>query len=169
MGTAVYAQGHGMMDEHALWEKLMNLGLDEKQKEAVKEISRKTMKETIQKRADLEIVEIDLKDLLDEDTVNMKAVESKLNQIASIRTEIHLARIRAYEAIKLQLTSDQRKKLREILAQEMMTGKMGMMQGRGCGMMGEMMGGKMHHGIMGTATPSGEKSGKMPEIQHGSH
>jgi len=159
--------GPGMMGEHHILGKLMSLGLDEKQKEAVKGIVRKTMKETIKQRADLDIARIDLKDLLDKDSVNMKAVESKLKQIASSETDIRLSRIKEHEEIKSKLTPDQRKKLKEMMEHGMMMGKMGMMQGKGCGMMGDMKGGTMQHGNMETVAPSAEKSEKMPEMEHG--
>jgi Spy/CpxP family protein refolding chaperone len=156
-----------MIGEHHIWEKLINLGLDENQKEVLKEILRNTMRETIKKQADLDIAQIDLKDLLDKDAVDMKTVESKLNQIASLETEIHLARIKAHEEIKSKLTPDQRKKLKAIMEQGMMMGKMGMMQGKGCGMMREMMGGAMKHGNIETALPSAEKGEGMPSMHHG--
>jgi Spy/CpxP family protein refolding chaperone len=159
--------GPGMMGEHHILGKLWSLGLDEKQKEAVKEIVRKTMRETIKKRADLDIARIDLRDLLDNDSVNIQAAESKLKQIASLETDIHLLRIKAHEEIKSKLTPDQRKKLKEMTGHGMMMGKMGMMQGKGCGMMGEMKGGMMQHGNMETVTPPAEKSEEIPVMKHG--
>jgi len=153
--------GPGMMGEHQILEKLMSIGLDEKQKDAVKEIVRKTMKETIKKRADLDIARIDLRDLLDKDSVNMKTVESILKQIASLETDIHLSRIKAHEEIKSKLTPDQRKKLKEMTEHGMMMGKMGMMQGKGSG----MKGGMMQHGNMETVTPPTEKSEGMPGLE----
>ncbi len=148
--------GPGMMGEHHLMGKLMSLGLDEKQKEAIKEIIRKTMRENIKKRADLHIARIDLGDLLDKDSVNMTSVESKLKEIASLETDIRLSRIKAHEEIKSILTPDQRKKLKEM-------GKMGMMQGKGYG----MKGGKMKRGNMETEIPSSEEGEEMPGMEHG--
>jgi Spy/CpxP family protein refolding chaperone len=183
MVAIVYAQGHGMMGEgpesgpgcmgrglemigeqHIL-QKLMGLDLDEKQKEAVKEIVRTTQKETIRKRADLSIARIELKDLLDEDSVNIKTVESKLKQIEALETDIHLSRIKTLEAIKAKLTPDQRKKLREMREHGMM-GRTGKMKRNGCGMMGEMKGGMMHHEDMGTAPPPSGSNEEMPEMEH---
>jgi len=104
--------------EHFMWEHLTCLGLDEKQREAIKEIKNKAMKETIKKRADGRIAGIELKDLLDKDPVNMKAVEAKLKQIEAIKTEMHLSLIRAREEIKSKLTSEQRTKFKETMEME---------------------------------------------------
>jgi hypothetical protein len=48
----------------------------------------------------------------------------------------------------------------------MMMGQMGMKQGKGCGMMGEMKGGMMQHGNMETVTPPAEKSEEAPVMEH---
>ena len=146
--------GQRMMGKHCMLTKLMSLGLDEEQKEAVKEILRTKKKKTIKKRADLAIARIDLQDLIEQDTINMKAVEKQLNQIGSLEADIHLLRIKALEKIKTKLTPDQRKELKEMIEQGMMMGKM---HGKGCGMMGKMKGGMMQHGSMDTAIPSDEE------------
>jgi Spy/CpxP family protein refolding chaperone len=173
MVTIVNAQGHGMMgegsgmgpgmmSEHHILGKLLSLGIDDQQKEAVKEIVRKTMRESIKKRADLDIARLDLRDVLDKDPVNIQAAESKLKQIASLETDIHLLHIKAYEEIKSKLTPDQRKKLKEMMGHGMMMGGMGMMQGECCG----MMGGKMAHGAIVTETPPAEENEEMPTMEH---
>ncbi|HAM50490.1 MAG TPA: hypothetical protein DCP92_07250 [Nitrospiraceae bacterium] len=104
--------GAGMMgEEDPMWRRLMALGLDDKQKEAIKEIKDRVMKEMIRKRADEHVAGIELKELLDKDPVNMKTVEAKLNQIETLKTEIQLSLIRATEEAKSKLTPDQRKKI----------------------------------------------------------
>src|SRR5512141_1911990 len=46
-------QGMGMMGaEHRMWRHLKDLGLDDKQKEAIKEIKSRTAKDTVRKKAD---------------------------------------------------------------------------------------------------------------------
>ena len=159
MVAMVYAQGHGMMGEGSgmghgsmgrgmgmmggeqhLLKKLMSLGLDEQQEGAIKAIVRTTQKETIRKRADLAIARLELKDLLDKDPVDMTAVEAKLKQIASLKTDMQLSHIKTLEAIKAKLTPDQKKKFEEMREHGMM-GKMGMMKRKGCGMMSGMKGG----------------------------
>ncbi len=125
---------HGMMteDEHPMWRHLMDLNLDEKQKAELKEIRSRIMKEMVKKKADERLAGIELKDLLDKDPVDMKAVEAKLKQIETIRTEIHLSHLRAREEVKSKLTPEQRKKFKETFSE-----------------MGPIMGGReMHEGMM---------------------
>jgi Spy/CpxP family protein refolding chaperone len=96
-------------------ERLMCPGLEEKQREEIKEIKSRVMKEQIKKKADRQIAGIELKDLLDKDPVNMKAVEEKLKQIETLKAEMQLLLIRAREAIKSKLTPDQRNNFKEML------------------------------------------------------
>jgi hypothetical protein len=75
------------------------------------------MKEMIRKRTDELIAgilaikgfPIEMKELLDEDPVDLKAVEKKLKQIEAIKSEIQLTLIKAGEEVKSILTPDQRK------------------------------------------------------------
>ncbi len=111
--------GPGIMEvmpevEHPVWQHLMSLGLDEKQREAIKEIKSRLMKEMIKKNADEHISGIELTDLLDKDIVDMKAVVAKLKQIETLKTEIHLSLIRAIEETKSKLTPEQRNKFKEL-------------------------------------------------------
>lgn len=152
----------GMMGaDHPMWKHLMGIGLDEKQQEAIKEIKGRLMKDTIKKRADEHIAGIEMKELLDKDPVDMKAVEAKLKQREAIETDIHLSHIKAMEEVKAKLTPDQRKKMKEMMEMGPMMGGMGMMQG-GCG----MMGGMMQHGGMGATPPAGKQEEKQPPTEH---
>ena len=92
----------------------MSLGLDENQKKDIREIKDSTMKNTIRKRADLEIARVDLRAMLQRDQVDMKAVEAKLKEMASLQTETRLAWIKAVQEIKEKLTPEQRKKFNEL-------------------------------------------------------
>ena len=108
---------HEMMmdDEHPLWRHLAGLGLDEKQKTEVKEIRSRVTKEMIKKRAEAHLARIEMRDLLDKELVDMKAVEAKLKQIEKAKTEMRLSLIRAREEVKSKLTPEQRKKFKEAL------------------------------------------------------
>lgn len=100
--------------KHFPWMRLHSLSLDEKQKEALREIENSFMKELIRKRADEQITEIELRELLERDTVNMKAVETKLKQIEAIKTETQLIVIKSMEKMKTKLKPEQREMLKNI-------------------------------------------------------
>jgi Spy/CpxP family protein refolding chaperone len=103
--------------------RLMNLGLNEKQNEAIKEINRKVLKSAIRKRADLEIAGIELRDILDKDSVDLTAVEALLKKIESLNADIHFLHIKAMEEIKALLTLEQKKKMRTPPDREEISGK----------------------------------------------
>jgi Spy/CpxP family protein refolding chaperone len=90
------------------------LNLDEKQKDALKEIENSVSKELIRKRADEQIAGIELCELLDQETVDLKAVEAKLKQIAVIKTEMQLIVIKSMENVKAKLTAEQRETLKKM-------------------------------------------------------
>jgi Spy/CpxP family protein refolding chaperone len=91
------------------------IDLNEKQKDAIKEIGSKVIKESIRKGAEIEIAELEVMDALDKDSADLTAVEVKLRKIEALRTELRFAHVKAVEEIKSKLTPDQKKKLREIL------------------------------------------------------
>ena len=127
-----------MMDaEHHMSKTLMGLNLDEQQKALIGEIKSRMMKETIRRMADMRIVQIELKDLLSQDPVDMKAVEAKVKQLEMMRTEMHLSHIKAIEDIRAKLTPEQRKKLREMIEAGPMMGGMGMKHDQECCMTGK--------------------------------
>lgn len=90
-----------------------NLNLDEKQKKALKAIENNTTKELIRKKADEQIAEIELWELLNNDIVDLKAVEIKIKQIAIIKTETLLFVIKSMEEMKEKLTLEQRVMLKK--------------------------------------------------------
>ncbi len=117
--------GQMMMDaEHHMSKIIKDLNLDEQQKAFMGEIKSRMMKETIKRKADMHIAQIELKELLSQDTVDMKAVEEKVKQLEAMKTDMQLSHIKAMEECKAKLTPEQRKKFREMMAAEpMMEGK----------------------------------------------
>jgi Spy/CpxP family protein refolding chaperone len=99
---------------HHFFGYLMSLNLDEKQMAALKEIENDTTKELIRKRADRQIAKIELRELLERDTPDLKAVEKKLKQIEALKTESQLIIIKSTETMKTKLTSEQLKMLKKI-------------------------------------------------------
>lgn len=117
--------GHGMgsgmmgccgMDGQMMGtEHLKSLNLDEQQKTLIGGIKSRMMKETIRRTADMRIVQIELRELLSQDPVDMKAIEAKVKQLEMMKTEMHLSHIKAMEDCKTKLTPEQRKKFREMI------------------------------------------------------
>ncbi len=121
--------GCGMMmnDDHPMWKHLMGLGLDDKQKDALRALRSRTMKDMAKKMADKQIAGIELRDLLEKDPVDMKSVEAAVKKNESLRADMMLAHIKAHEEMKSILTPDQKKRLKEMMEAG---------PGTGCGMMG---------------------------------
>ncbi len=92
-----------------------NLGLSRKQEEEIRQTRSGLLKVVIRKRAGIAIARVELMDLLRQDHVDMRAVGAKLKEIASLQTDLRLARIKAFESIKSELTPAQRAKFRENL------------------------------------------------------
>ena len=103
---------------HPFWMHMEGLKLDEKQKEALREIENNVSKELIRKRADEQIAGIELKEFLDKETIDLKAVETKLKQIAVIKTEMQLIVIKSMENVKAKLTAEQREMLKKMRPME---------------------------------------------------
>jgi len=143
--------GEMMDDHHRMMQMMMtSLGLDEKQKEAIRAIKHRGMKEMIRKKADMEVAEIELKELLGKDPMDMKAVEAKMKQIEGLRTDMHMMFIKAREEVKAQLTPDQKKKMKEMMERHHM---MGGMKGGMCGDAGKGM--MEHSGMCGGESKCG--------------
>ena len=123
MGGQGMMGGRMMEVEHHLARVLDGLNLDEQQKKVIGEIRSNIKKNTIRKMADISIARLELRDLLLQDPLDMKAIEAKVRQLGSLRTEMHLSHIMALETIKAKLTPDQRKKLGDLIK----TGPMMMM------------------------------------------
>ena len=128
--------GRMMWADHDMSQHLMGLNLDEQQKASIGEIRSRMMKETIRRTADMRIAQIELKDLLSQDPVDMKAVEAKVKQLEAMRTEMQLSHIKAMEECKAKLTPEQRKKLREMIEAGPMMEGMGMKHDQERGMRG---------------------------------
>jgi hypothetical protein len=75
-------------------------------------------KESIRKDADLRVAEMDLNGLLGADKVDMPKTEAKVREIEKMRADFRIARLRTMQKAKDQLTADQRKKLQELLAEQ---------------------------------------------------
>ena len=107
--------GLGMWDGvHAVYV-IDALGLDDNQSAAVKSILQQLQKEMIKKRADIQVAEVELREILGKDSVDVKVAETKVKQIASLKIDAAMMHIQGIEDVKAKLTPEQKKKLTEMM------------------------------------------------------
>ena len=94
------------------------LGLSAAQAQSLERLRTDFQKEAIRAEADLRVAEMDLRQLLAAEPVDMSAVEGKIRTVEKRRADLRLARVRTIERGRAVLSADQREKLRALLAQE---------------------------------------------------
>ena len=94
------------------WSHLAAIELNEGQIEKVQAIERRMAKEEILKGAELEVTRIELEEILDQEPLDLKAVETHLKKAEALMTGIHLASIKAGEELKAILTQPQKEALK---------------------------------------------------------
>jgi Spy/CpxP family protein refolding chaperone len=119
-----YGRGCCCDRSHSPRELFRKLGLDEKQKEAVREIHFKAKKAMIMKKADIKVARIELQEILSKDSVDMTAAEAAIQKIESLKSQMKMARIKAMEEVKSNLNADQKKKFIEMIRFAMMRHEM---------------------------------------------
>lgn len=142
---------HGMMGEkdmlhgpfmrkglHFYFKNREALGLTDDQLGRLHKIKVDFKKSYILEEAKLKVAKLELEELLDADSADMKSVEKKVKEIAGLKGTLLLAKTRTRVDAKKVLNDEQRKKARDLthLKKEdcpMMKGGMGMMGGMGSG------------------------------------
>jgi Spy/CpxP family protein refolding chaperone len=77
-------------------------------------------REAIRRGADIRIAELDLATLLEQDPVDLTKVEPKVREVAQLRADLRIARLRTVEQGKAVLTPEQRTRLQAMLSGGMM-------------------------------------------------
>ena len=124
--------GCGCGGSHSFVDMFKKLGLDEKQKAAIKEIHFKTKKEIIRKKADIRVAKIELQEILSKDPVDMTAAETAVKKSEGLKAEMKMMHIKAMEEIKSNLNAEQKKEFSSMIGHMMMKREMmrhGMMDG----------------------------------------
>jgi len=110
MGSGKGMGGYnGMWDGSHAMHVISKLGLDDNQSADVKAILLKLQKEMIQKQANIQVAEIELREILEKDPVDVKIAETKVKQIASLKTEAAMMHIQGIEDVKAKMTPEQKK------------------------------------------------------------
>lgn len=126
-----YSQGCEGGQHHMFMFK--KLGLNDQQKAAIRAIHFRTMKEMVQKKADIKVAKIELREILTKDPVDMAAAEAAVKKIENLRAEKTMMHIKAMEEIKSNLNADQKKQFTEMMMHWMMMHKMMKRGGGECG------------------------------------
>ena len=105
------------------------LGLSADQVSRLETLRGDFSREAIRRDADIRIAELDLNLLLEQDPMDLAKVETKMREVAQLRADLRIARLRAVEGGKAVLTPEQRTRLQTLL------------------------GGGMHHGSGGAPAP----------------
>jgi len=92
-----------------------DLGLSDEQVTKLKDMKSAFMKETIEKAAKLQVGRIELRDLMEKDTADMAAIEKKVKENESLRTDLVLSSVKAVINARNVLTPEQRKDARKFL------------------------------------------------------
>ncbi len=95
----------------ALLHKKGELGLNDDQVAKLKKLKSSSKKAKIRTSADIQILEIEFKELLDEKSVDKKAVESKIDAIGNLRTQIIKDCVNTKLTARELLTNEQLEKL----------------------------------------------------------
>jgi len=96
---------------------LMNrqaLGLSTQQVDSLRKLGMDSRRAAIQRKADLQIGMLDLMNLRWSDPVDMGKIETKVREIEKLKGDGLVAKIRTGEAVKAQLTAEQREKLKNL-------------------------------------------------------
>ena len=90
------------------------LGLTADQERSLRELRAKFEKEAITRTSEIDVAELELKELLEQEKVDLIKVEAWTKKVALLRADLRLARIKTIEAGKALLTPEQQRKLERL-------------------------------------------------------
>jgi Spy/CpxP family protein refolding chaperone len=128
------------------------LGLSLQQVKTLRDLRTAFEKEAIQRGAEIRLAEVELRETLEQDQVDLARAEALVRKIAGLRADMRLSRLRTVEKGKAILTPEQLAKFREAGHQMARSGM------RGHGMMGSPGGpggGQTGPGMMPPGGPGG--------------
>src|SRR5262245_1697631 len=92
------------------------LGLSQEQVGRLEALRGDFTREAIRRDADIRIAELDLASLLEQDPLDLTKVEAKVREVAQMRADLRIARLRVIEQGKALLTPEQRTRLQTMLS-----------------------------------------------------
>ena len=91
-----------------------DLGLSAEQQQKLRDLQTSFAKEQVRRDADIRVAEIDLNTQLEQDRWDLGKIEPLVKQIAALRGDLRLARIKTLAAGRAVLTPDQLQKLKQV-------------------------------------------------------
>ncbi len=120
MGCCKMGSGMGMMEDEkgmGCCEKEFflcckdDLGLTDKQVEALKGIKMGSMKNEIKMGSDLKIAQLELKSLMEDEKATLKDIEAKVRSVEKLKADMKISHIKAFREAKALLTPEQKEKM----------------------------------------------------------
>ena len=90
------------------------LALTSDQERSLRELRANFEKEAIKRTSEIDVAELELKELLEQEKVDLIKVEAWTKKVALLRADLRLARIKTIEAGKALLTPEQQRKLERL-------------------------------------------------------
>jgi Spy/CpxP family protein refolding chaperone len=153
-GMGTMGTGNSMHEEMHLFHVIKSLDLKEKQIDDLTTLHNNYTKILVVKRAEVQVSEIELKEILGKEPVDLKAAEDKVKQTEGIKSDIRIQLLRFNEEAKALLTPEQKTALKKKLE---MTPPHGAMMGD-C----PMMKGMDHSAPAATGMPAKNKPAAKP-------
>jgi len=88
-----------------------DLGLTDKQVEALKGIKMGSIKNEIKMGSDLKIAQLEFKSLMEDEKATLKDIEAKLRAVEKLKVDMKLSHIKAFREAKVLLTPEQKEKM----------------------------------------------------------
>jgi Spy/CpxP family protein refolding chaperone len=123
-GMGMMGTGNAMHEEMHLFHTIKSLDLKDKQIEDITALHNNYAKILVVKRADVQVSEIELKEILGKEPVDLKAAEDKVKQTEGIKSDIRIQLLRFNEEAKALLTPEQKTALKKKLDMTSMHGSM---------------------------------------------
>jgi Spy/CpxP family protein refolding chaperone len=92
------------------------LGLSPEQVSRLEALRGEFSRDAIRRDADIRIAELDLAALLQQEPIDLAKVEPKVREVAQLRADLRIARLRAIEQGKAVLTPEQRTRLQTLVS-----------------------------------------------------
>ncbi len=130
------AKGEGKMDLeqkvfikiHFVLENSTDIGLTDDQIEQLKTLKYTTKKNLIKDNADIELLELDIRQALGKDEIDTKDINSLIDKKFSIKAQKAKNLVGSYASFKKILTEDQQKKMKDMFSSKMKEKKCQMME-----------------------------------------